>query len=54
VLAALRITKQPVAEQRVVFIGAGEACSGIAQLLAMCEAGASPEKIRASRFVPIP
>jgi malic enzyme len=53
VLAALRITKQPIAEQRVVFLGAGEACSGIAQLLdtAMREAGASSETIRASRFV---
>ena len=33
VLAALRITKQPIADQRVVFMGAGEACTGIAQLL---------------------
>ena len=53
VLAALRITKQPVGEQRVVFMGAGEACTGIADLLAsaMREAGASPDAIRASRFV---
>jgi malic enzyme len=53
VLAALRITKQPIDEQRVVFMGAGEACAGIAQLLesAMREAGASLEKIRASRFL---
>ena len=53
VLAALRITKQPIDEQRVVFMGAGEACTGIAQLLesAMREAGASPEKIRASRLL---
>jgi malic enzyme len=53
VLAALRITKQPIDEQRVVFIGAGEACTGIAQLLAaaMREAGASPDTIRASRLV---
>jgi malic enzyme len=52
VLAALRITKQPIAEQRAVFMGAGEACTGIAQLLdaAMRETGASPEKVRASRF----
>ncbi len=52
VLAGLRVTKQPIEEQRVVFIGAGEACTGIAQLLeaAMREAGASPEAIRASRF----
>lgn len=53
VLAALRITKQPVAAQRIVFMGAGEACTGIAELLAlaMAEDGASPEAIRASRFV---
>jgi malic enzyme len=53
VLAALRITKRPIAEQRVVFMGAGEACTGIAQLLetAMREAGASAAQIRASRFV---
>jgi malic enzyme len=52
VLAALRITKRPIAEQRVVFIGAGEACTGIARLLetAMREAGASAAQIRASRF----
>jgi malic enzyme len=52
-LAALRITKQPIAEQRVLFMGAGEACTGIAQLLerAMHEAGAPREKIRASRLV---
>lgn len=52
-LAALRITKRPVGDQRVVFMGAGEACTGIAQLLAlaMAEDGASAEAIRASRFV---
>jgi malic enzyme len=53
VLAALRITKAPIAEQRVIFMGAGEACTGIADLLAaaMRDAGASPETIRASRLV---
>jgi len=52
ILAALRVTKQPLLEQRVVFIGAGEACTGIANLLAaaMREAGATPEQIEASRF----
>jgi malic enzyme len=53
VLAALRITRQPIDEQRVVFMGAGEACTGIARLLesAMQEAGASREKTRASRLL---
>jgi len=53
ILAALRITKQPIGEQRVLFIGAGEACTGIAQLLeaAMRESGASPEQVRASRLL---
>jgi malic enzyme len=53
VLAGLRITKQSVREQRALFIGAGEACVGIAQQLeaTMREAGASPEQIRASRFL---
>jgi len=51
-LAALRITAQPVTAQRVVFIGAGEACTGIARLLAaaMREAGSTPEEIEASRL----
>jgi malic enzyme len=53
VLTALRITRQPITEQRVVFMGAGEACTGIAQLLgsAMREAGASAEQVRASHLV---
>jgi len=51
--AGLRVTKQPIEEQRVLFLGAGEACTGIAQLLerAMQEAGAPRGKIRASRLV---
>jgi malic enzyme len=51
-LAALRITRQPIGEQRVVFIGAGEACTGIARLLAaaMREEGLSPDEIAASRL----
>jgi malic enzyme len=52
VIAALRVTRQPLLEQRVVFIGAGEACTGIASLLAAAlrEAGATPEQVEASRF----
>ena len=34
ILAALRITREPLAAQRLVYLGAGEACSGIAALLA--------------------
>jgi malic enzyme len=52
VLAALRITRQPITEQRVLFVGAGEACTGIARLLAaaMREAGSTPQQIEASRL----
>jgi malic enzyme len=52
ILAALRITRQPIRDQRVVFIGAGEACTGIANLLAaaMREEGATEEEIASSRF----
>jgi malic enzyme len=52
ILAALRITGQSIREQRVVFVGAGEACTGIARLLAaaMREAGADPGEIAASRL----
>lgn len=35
ILAALRITKQRMAEQRIVFVGAGAACTGIAELAAI-------------------
>jgi malic enzyme len=51
-LAALRITRQPITEQRVIFVGAGEACTGIARLLAaaMREAGSTPQQIEASRL----
>lgn len=34
-LASLRITRQRMSEQRVVFIGAGAACTGIARLCAL-------------------
>ncbi len=35
ILAALRITQQRMADQRVLFIGAGAACTGIARLCAL-------------------
>jgi malic enzyme len=48
ILAALRITKQRMIDQRIVFIGAGAACTGIARLcaLAMKADGASEAAIR--------
>lgn len=47
-LASLRITKQRMADQRVVFLGAGAACTGIARLcaLAMRDDGADQASIR--------
>lgn len=53
ILSALRITKQSIGEQRVVFIGAGEACTGIATLMATAmRATNTPEDvIRRSRFL---
>ncbi|MDJ0789404.1 MAG: NAD-dependent malic enzyme [Myxococcota bacterium] len=52
ILAALRVTGGSIREQRVLFLGAGEACTGIANLLAaaMREEGASEEEIHASRL----
>jgi malic enzyme len=48
ILAALRITKQTMADQRILFVGAGAACTGIARLcaLAMREAGADDAGVR--------
>ena len=51
-LAALRVTGRPIGEQRALFIGAGEACTGIARLLAAAlrEAGATSQQIESSRL----
>ena len=53
ILTGLRVTGVPLAEQRVVFLGAGEACAGIARLLAatMRAAGIDEETIAASRLM---
>jgi malic enzyme len=53
VFSALRVTQQPIGEQRVLFLGAGEACTGIARLLeaAMRDDGVSADRIAASRLV---
>src|SRR5262245_6449449 len=47
ILAALRITRQPLSVQRLLFIGAGEACIGIARLTAnaMLAEGATVEDV---------
>src|SRR5262245_6411550 len=47
ILAALRITGEPLSAQRLLFIGAGEACTGIARLTAnaMRKEGAGPEEV---------
>jgi len=52
ILAALRVSGERVRDQRVLFMGAGEACTGIARLLgaAMREEGASEEEIAGSRL----
>jgi malic enzyme len=48
ILAALRVTKKGMAEQRIVFVGAGAACTGIARLcaIAMRADGADEATIR--------
>jgi malic enzyme len=52
ILAALRITKQRMADQRIVFVGAGAACTGIAQLcaIAMRADGAEEAAVRRALF----
>ena len=52
ILAALRITKEKMADQRIVFVGAGAACTGIARLcaIAMRADGADEATIRRAIF----
>ena len=52
ILAALRITKTKMADQRIVFVGAGAACTGIARLcaIAMRRDGADEATVRRSLF----
>jgi malic enzyme len=52
ILAALRITGQRMAAQRIVFVGAGSACTGIARLcaLAMRADGADEASVRRALF----
>jgi malic enzyme len=52
ILAGLRITKQGMANQRVVFVGAGAACTGIARLcaIAMRADGADDAAVRRALF----
>jgi malic enzyme len=53
VLAGLRITRQALAEQRFLYMGAGEACSGTRELLctAMRAEGVSEETITRSHLL---
>jgi malic enzyme len=53
VLTALRVTGTPLAEQRVVYMGAGEACSGISHLLAtaMRAEGVPEATVRRAQFL---
>ncbi len=48
IFGGLRITKERIADQRIVFIGAGEACTGIARLVssAMRNEGADEQTVR--------
>jgi len=52
ILAALRITKQRMADQRIVFVGAGAACTGTARLcdIAMRADGANEATVRRALF----
>jgi malic enzyme len=52
ILAALRITRQKMCDQRIVFVGAGAACTGIARLcaIAMRADGADEATIKRALF----
>ncbi len=52
ILAALRITGQRMADQRIVLVGAGAACTGIARLcaIAMRADGANDDQVRRALF----
>jgi malate dehydrogenase (oxaloacetate-decarboxylating)(NADP+) len=49
ILAALRITKQKLAEQRFLFLGAGSAATGIAELISMAMAKEGMDLVAARR-----
>jgi malic enzyme len=53
ILAGLRVTGQTMAQQRVLFIGAGEACIGIARMVsaAMRHGGASVAEVRRAQIM---
>jgi malic enzyme len=53
VMAATRITARPLAQQRIVYLGAGAAGVGMARLIgtAMGEAGADPQTVRRNRVL---
>jgi malic enzyme len=53
VLAALRAKGEELAEQRIMYMGAGEACTGIAQLLAgmLAAEGATPLEVHQAQLM---
>ena len=53
ILAGLRISKQTLREQRILYVGAGEACTGIARTVAagMRDKGVNDEDIRRAQIM---